>query len=113
MSQRDNFSGGFVLGAIFGGVVGGILGATLVSRRLGQAEGDQEELGTGLPEAKPSKGKSFFKPPTEQGIEAARQGLEDKIAQLNDAIDDVRQQLSNVNGNGTELSGERSLAKDP
>ncbi|MBW4521701.1 MAG: hypothetical protein KME16_18630 [Scytolyngbya sp. HA4215-MV1] len=113
MSQRDNFSGGFVLGAIFGGVVGGILGATLVSRQLGQGEGDGEDLSAGLPEAKATKGRSFFKPPTEQGIEAARQGLEDKIAQLNDAIDDVRQQLSNVNHNGIEVGGERALAKDP
>jgi prefoldin subunit 5 len=33
---------------------------------------------------------------TEQSIEAARQGLEQKIAQLNEAIDDVRQQISQV-----------------
>ena len=35
---------------------------------------------------------------TEQSIEVARRSLEDKIAQLNDAIDGVRQQLGHVNG---------------
>jgi hypothetical protein len=33
---------------------------------------------------------------TEESIELARHGLEDKIAQLNLAIDDVRQQLGTV-----------------
>jgi hypothetical protein len=46
---------------------------------------------------------------TEQNMEVARRGLEDKIAQLNDAIDDVRQQLGTVNGNGE--SGEQSAAR--
>jgi hypothetical protein len=34
MSQRDNFSGGFLLGAMFGGIVGGALGAVVASRVL-------------------------------------------------------------------------------
>jgi gas vesicle protein len=90
MSQQDNFFGGFVLGTIVGGVVGGIAGV-LVSSRLAQ-----EEDGLKKVEGK----KRSLKPPTEQTIEVARRGLEDKIAQLNDAIDDVRQQLGAVNGNG-------------
>jgi gas vesicle protein len=91
MSQQDNFFGGFVLGTIVGGVVGGIAGV-LVSSRLAQEEDGLKKM-----EGKANKN---LKPPTEQTIEVARRGLEDKIAQLNDAIDDVRQQLGAVNGNG-------------
>ncbi|KEI66439.1 hypothetical protein A19Y_1379 [Planktothrix agardhii NIVA-CYA 126/8] len=36
---------------------------------------------------------------TGDNMETARLGLEDKISQLNQAIDDVRQQLGSVNGN--------------
>ena len=39
---------------------------------------------------------------TEESVETARHSLEDKIAQLNLAIDDVRQQLGNVNS-GNEV----------
>jgi hypothetical protein len=92
MSQQDNFFGGFVLGTIVGGVVGGIAGV-LVSSRLAQEE-------DGLKTVEGKGKKRSLKPPTEQTIEVARRGLEDKIAQLNDAIDDVRQQLGAVNGNG-------------
>lgn len=45
----------------------------------------------------------------EESIEVARRSLEDKIAQLNTAIDDVRQQLGTVNGNAETLDRERSL----
>jgi gas vesicle protein len=95
MSQQDNFFGGFVLGTIVGGVVGGIAGV-LVSSRLAQEEEGLKVDGNA---------KRGLKPPTEQTIEVARRGLEDKIAQLNDAIDDVRQQLGAVNGNGA-IEGE-------
>ena len=39
-----------------------------------------------------------FDDATEDSIEAARLGLEAKIAQLNEAIDDVRQELGGING---------------
>lgn len=91
MSNRDGFTGGFIAGALFGGVVGGILGTLLASNR------SQEALPSGENASDKDK-KRMLKAPTEQSIEAARRGLEDKIAQLNDAIDDVREQLGNVNG---------------
>jgi hypothetical protein len=91
MSQRDGFAGGFFLGAIVGGVVGGVLGAVVATRRLSQESG--EENPTLL---SPGKGAKFE---PEERMERARRSLEDKIAQLNLAIDDVRQQLSAVNGN--------------
>ena len=43
MSQRNNFSGGFLLGSIVGGVVGGILGAVL-TKQLGEASGAEDRL---------------------------------------------------------------------
>lgn len=102
MSNQDNFAGGFFLGALVGGVVGGVLGAALTSARLNEAA---------LPEETKRK-KREIKPSSEKSIEQARRGLEDKIAQLHDAIDDVRQQLSTVNSNGLEDSYERSYVQD-
>ncbi|MGK7894308.1 MAG: hypothetical protein AB4372_11955 [Xenococcus sp. (in: cyanobacteria)] len=95
MSQKDRFGSGFVLGSIIGGIVGGLLGASLVNYRDQQSK--QEE-------GKPlSEGGEPVKFTTEESIEVARHRLEDKIAQLNLAIDDVRQQLETVNGNSTEV----------
>lgn len=108
MSQ-DNFSSGFLLGSAIGGIVGGLVGALLVSRRdldaLPQLSEDDNP-----PEAlprKPSRRKLHSK--DEYRMEAARQGLDQKIAQLNEAIDDVREQLGHVNANRKaeqELSGQ-------
>ena len=91
MSNRDGFTSGFFLGATLGGLVGGVLGAVLASRIT-----DQESVEL-LPEAsgKSVKSAKF----TEDPMETARLSLEDKIAQLNQAIDDVRQQLGTVNSN--------------
>lgn len=112
MSQQDNFSGGFFLGALVGGVVGGVLGALLTSQRLN--EGGDEADKPELPDAKAARAKKrAFRPATEQNMELARRSLEDKIAQLNDAIDDVRQQLSTVNGRAIEHDRENSLTEEP
>ena len=114
MSQQDNFSGGFVLGAIVGGIVGGVLGSLLTSQRLENASEEPLLKKADAPETKVSKGKKrSLRGSTEQNIELARRSLEDKIAQLNDAIDDVRQQLSSVNGRATELDQEGSLTEEP
>ncbi len=90
MSQRDNFAGGFFLGALVGGVVGGILGAVVASR-LSQEDDT-------LVEEEPSDPKATSSGSHRSDMELARRKLEGKIAQLNDAIDDVRQQLGGVNG---------------
>lgn len=90
MSQQNNFAGGFIAGALFGGVVGGVIGALATSRLKG-TEGDDSRFSG-------SEGLEPFSPSDEESMERARQGLEDKIAQLNDAIDDVRQQLGGING---------------
>jgi hypothetical protein len=95
MSQQDNFFSGFLVGTVVGGVVGGILG-TIVTSRLHRAEQTNDEFAS--LNDRPGKKRRSVTTPNEQTIEAARRGLEDKIAQLNEAIDDARQQLSNVNG---------------
>jgi hypothetical protein len=107
MGQQDNFFGGFLAGAIVGGMVGGVLGAVAASR-INQ----NPSTNTGFAElnSKTSKNRRRMKLSTEQSIEAARKGLEDKIAQLNEAIDDVRQQLGGVNGNSD--GGEEAILPD-
>jgi hypothetical protein len=111
MSQQDNFIGGFFTGALLGGVVGGVLGAVIASRLTNPDELPTDEPFSKL-DSKLRKGKKkSLKAPTDQSIEVARKGLEDKIAQLNEAIDDVRQQLSSVNGNSDE-NGEEAIARD-
>lgn len=91
MSQNEGFLGGFITGTIIGGVVGGLVGTILASRRI--AESNEEDRDRSL--LKPGKALEFDR---EESIETARRSLEDKIAQLNLAIDDVRQQLGTVDG---------------
>jgi uncharacterized membrane protein len=96
MSQQDNFSGGFILGAIVGGVVGGIFGVALATAKTATPTTAAEPK-VARPRRRPLRVPTEAAV-TEQSMEVARQGLEDRIAQLNDAIDDVRQQLGSVNG---------------
>lgn len=88
MSEQGNFVGGFLLGTLVGGALGGVVGALAASRRQG---GQADRQSTDL---------TFddLEEVTEENMEAARLGLEAKIAQLNDAIDDVRQQIGHING---------------
>jgi hypothetical protein len=98
MSQQDNFSGGFILGAIVGGVVGGIFGVALATAKTAQSPLPDDDAKVARPRRRPLRVPTTTEAVTEQSMEVARQGLEDRIAQLNDAIDDVRQQLGSVNG---------------
>jgi gas vesicle protein len=112
MSQRDNFGSGFLAGTIVGGLVGGIVGALIASGRASETDTtDASLLNPGSSEAKPSKGKKRQLKDSES-IEFARRGLEDKIAQLNAAIDEVRTQLGTVNGKGAEIERERFSSSD-
>lgn len=88
MSEQGNFVGGFLLGTLVGGALGGIMGALAAGRvQAGQTDRQSPELDFG-----------DLDNLTEEGMESARLSLEAKIAQLNDAIDDVRQQLGHING---------------
>ncbi|HEY9881745.1 MAG TPA: hypothetical protein V6D29_25060 [Leptolyngbyaceae cyanobacterium] len=104
MSQQDSFAGGFIAGALFGGVVGGVIGA-LATSRLRSSEED-----TASRSLRPSR-ESFesIDDTTEESMELARRRLEDKIAQLNEAIDDVRQQLGGFNGYPQDMLDDPSL----
>ncbi len=93
MSQQNGFGSGFILGSLIGGVVGGVLGTVLTTRndkRLANQDDSRVARGKEI---------SFSR---EESIELARHGLEDKIAQLNLAIDDVKQQLGSVQANNPE-----------
>ena len=90
MSQQNNFGSGFILGSIVGGVVGGVLGTVFASRK--------EKPVTGIDTRIREANEVAFG--TEESIELARNGLETKIAQLNLAIDDVREQLGSVEASG-------------
>ena len=105
MSQQDNFAGGFIAGALFGGLVGGVVGALATTARLKPAEEDTANR------ALRSRRESFESSDdvAEENMELARRRLEDKIAQLNDAIDDVRQQLGGLNGYPQDLLDDPSL----
>jgi hypothetical protein len=106
MSNRDGFAGGFIAGAAVGGLVGAVLGVVL-SRRAAEA------FLANPSEAKPIKpSKRKGSQLEDERIEVARLSLEDKIAQLNQAIDDVRLQLGDVNGNAQVHSSQSSLAED-
>lgn len=94
MSQQDNFGSGFLFGTLFGGVLGGVVGAVVASRTLPR-EGRRESFAFD-DDTEVTHTEALA--PSEEEMEIARRGLEDKIAQLNSAIDDVRQRLGGTNG---------------
>ncbi len=104
MSQRDGFASGFFAGAIFGSVVGGVIG-TLAAQRRDAAEFTDEQEQQITPTGNSNDNKSAKRrqmrgtATTGVEMEIARRSLEDKIAQLNATIDEVRDQLGNVNNN--------------
>jgi len=94
MNQRDGFSSGFAIGSLLGGIIGGVLGAVVATRVKQKADAVPETLPMVNPPTDSLESRSPEK------ILAARRSLEEKISQLNSAIDDVRQQLSAAqNGN--------------
>lgn len=95
MSQKNGFGNGFILGSIVGGVIGGVLG-TLLANKSEQRSSMENRYQDSL------EASTEVRFDTEESIEMARHGLEDKIAQLNLAIDDVRQQLGSVTTNNPE-----------
>jgi gas vesicle protein len=95
MSNRDGFTGGFWLGTIVGGVVGGIVGATIASQRANRldAETDNGRFSGDGSEKRPlksSRRRSYDR------MELARQSLDAKISDLNNAIDSVRSSIGHT-----------------
>ncbi|MBD0337079.1 MAG: hypothetical protein ICV62_16450 [Cyanobacteria bacterium Co-bin13] len=106
MSQQDNFAGGFIAGALFGGMVGGVIGALAASRLKSSETTSTSALRSRNSREQPLE---VFDDTTEENMEIARRRLEDKIAQLNEAIDDVRQQLGGINSYSQEMLDDSSL----
>jgi uncharacterized protein YcfJ len=101
MSQQDNFAGGFFLGAVMGGILGGVIGALATAKLKSQPSGsDTTEFGKLSDDLQ----RNLADATTEERMEIARRGLEDKIAQLNSAIEDVRSQMGSANGHPEVLS---------
>lgn len=114
MNQRDNVAGSFLLGSFLGALVGGAIGALLASRRYEESLVAEDEAKREVysSQTKLTPGKQARLRASEQArIETARRSLEDKIAQLNETIDDVRQQLGKVNNSLTE-NGDRQLYRE-
>ncbi len=115
MNQRDGFASGFLAGTLVGSIVGGLVGALVASQRASVSAADDVTTrpNPGLTEAKNSKGKRrpLKASSSDASIEAARRSLEDKIAQLNETIDEVRLTLGDVNGN--QIEGRETLTRDP
>ncbi|MDY6936277.1 MAG: hypothetical protein SWY16_01315 [Cyanobacteriota bacterium] len=107
MSNQEGFSGGFLAGALIGGLVGGVLGAAFTSRR--DREPDELKFGDDRLEMNGDREPQLY---GEEGIEAARQVLEVKIAQLNTAIDEVRHQLHSVNGNASGTASDTPISEE-
>lgn len=113
MNQRDGFTGGFIAGTVVGGVVGGVIGALLASRVINESAADTEPRRKTSLDGNNSRSKRRpIKASSEQTIEVARRSLEDKIAQLNETIDEVRLNLGNVNGNPPPVNLERTTLEE-
>lgn len=112
MKERDGFASGFLAGAIFGSVVGGIVGALVTYRRDPELAAEEERQ---IPEAKKAstvKRRQMRAIDSEGEMEVARRSLEDKIAQLNATIDEVRQQLGDVNNSERVMSDRPSVREE-
>jgi gas vesicle protein len=116
MSQRDGFTSGFLAGAFVGGVFGGIIGSLIASRRDPELTQEEEtELinsSAGTKKASAKRRQIIASDNEGMEIESTRRSLEDKIAQLNATIDEVRKHLGNVNGSSPQSINDRSLTKE-
>lgn len=90
MSNKDNFGSGFILGTIVGGVVGGIVGSLITSKNQQNKESSNS-----------TKTASYASLEDDFAMENARLSLEEKINQLNHAIDEVK--LGLIAKNQTEI----------
>jgi hypothetical protein len=110
MSQQDGFASGLLLGTLIGGVVGGVVGAVITSRLDSKVADEENEGLTGGNDSQTGAKRRQMRASANENleIEATRRSLEDKIAQLNATIDDVRKQLGNVNSNLSQEVNEQS-----
>ncbi|MGD1855186.1 MAG: gas vesicle protein [Leptolyngbyaceae cyanobacterium] len=98
MSQPSNFTSGFFLGALLGGLVGGVTGV-LAASRINRRE---PSSGDSLSQLSEDIRQNLADMSNDERMEVARRGLEDKISELNAAIEEVRQQLGSTNGHAAD-----------
>ena len=80
--RGDGFGKGLLVGTLLGGLMGGLLGVIVANRLNG--------------ESRPQVGKA------KDAEDNLRQNLEEKISQLNETIDQVRDQLAQASAAGVE-----------
>jgi hypothetical protein len=111
MSSRDGFGGGFWLGTLVGGVVGGIVGASIASQRANRNDDEIESgrLSGDNGEKRPLKSSRSHTIDRQEisRLEIARRSLDDKISDLNNAIDAVRSSIGHPPGDPTDESIDR------
>ena len=98
MSQSSNFTSGFFLGALLGGFIGGVAGV-LAANRIKHTDSEETVSFNQLSE---DIRQNLADMSNDERMEVARRGLEDKISELNAAIEEVRQQLGSTNGHLTD-----------
>jgi gas vesicle protein len=110
MSNRDGFGSGFWLGTLVGGVVGGIVGATIASQRANRLEDtpESESLERERGERRPLKSSRMR---SLDRMEVARRSLDDKIGDLNNAIDAVRASIGQVPSDSVDVIPQRDEAE--
>lgn len=94
MSNRGGFGNGFWLGTLVGGIVGGAIGATIANKRANRFEEEGDSLlSADLGEKRPLKSGSAGRV---DRTERTRRNLDDKISDLNSAIDAVRSSIAHT-----------------
>ncbi len=106
MSNRDGFGSGFWLGTLVGGVMGGIVGATIATQRASRSDEDLDggNLAGERGEKRPLKSSRMR---SVDRMEVARRSLDDKISDLNNAIDAVRSTIGNAPADAVDTLVER------
>ncbi len=110
MTNRDGFGSGFWLGTLVGGVLGGIVGATIATQRANRLEDapDSGSLAGERGEKRPFKSSRMR---SMDRMEVARRSLDDKIGDLNNAIDAVRASIGHVPSDTVDVLAERAEAE--
>lgn len=81
-----------------GGLVGGVAGV-LAANRVSRPKDDE---GVNFSQLSEDIRQNLADMTNDERMEVARRGLEDKISELNTAIEEVRQQLGSTNGHITD-----------
>ena len=105
MSNKNGFVSGLIAGAAVGSLLGGFLGIL-----VGTSISDDADLAENLLDSQDTEKQKSIK--ELDSTEVAHQSLEAQIAQLNQAIDEVRQQIGDVNGNLVSTNAEQSIYEE-